>query len=132
LFKIASSISNSLLPVSPCFPKSELNLTISTSLIFSNSSLKYINFKDWALNNGYSDNLTIDRINVKGNYEPSNCCFISNKENAGKDKIKISKEAYLKIKDLISKGNGVEDSYKSLGFSRSAYYRAKERYENNR
>lgn len=93
---------------------------------------KYINFKDWALNNGYSDNLTIDRIDVNGNYEPSNCCFISNKENAGKDKIKISKEAYLKIKDLISKGNGVEDSYKSLGFSRSAYYGAKERYENNR
>ena len=93
---------------------------------------KYINFKDWALNNGYSDNLTIDRINVKGNYEPSNCCFISIKENAGKDKIKISKEVYLKIKDLISKGSGVEDSYKSLGFSRRAYYGAKERYENNR
>ena len=93
---------------------------------------KYINFKDWALNNGYSDNLTIDRINVKGNYEPSNCCFILNKENAGKDKIKISKEVYLKIKDLISKGSGVEDSYKSLGFSRRAYYGAKERYENNR
>ena len=93
---------------------------------------KYINFKDWALINGYSDNLTIDRINVKGNYEPSNCCFISIKENAGKDKIKISKEVYLKIKDLIIKGNGVEDSYKSFGFSRSAYYGAKERYENNR
>ena len=30
-------------------------------------------FRDWALENGYSDNLTLDRIDVNGNYEPSNC-----------------------------------------------------------
>lgn len=30
-------------------------------------------FKKWALINGYNDDLTIDRINVNGNYEPSNC-----------------------------------------------------------
>lgn len=30
-------------------------------------------FYDWALENGYSDKLTIDRINNDGNYEPSNC-----------------------------------------------------------
>lgn len=30
-------------------------------------------FKQWALNNGYQDNLTIDRIDFSGNYEPSNC-----------------------------------------------------------
>lgn len=33
----------------------------------------FINFKDWAFENGYSDELTIDRIDVNGNYEPSNC-----------------------------------------------------------
>lgn len=33
-------------------------------------------FYDWAINNGYDDTLTIDRINVDGNYEPSNCRFI--------------------------------------------------------
>lgn len=30
-------------------------------------------FYDWAIRSGYSENLTIDRINVNGNYEPSNC-----------------------------------------------------------
>ena len=37
-------------------------------------------FYDWAMTNGYSDTLTIDRINVNGNYEPTNCRWITNAE----------------------------------------------------
>lgn len=38
-------------------------------------------FYKWAMGNGYSDSLTIDRINSQGNYEPSNCQWVTRSEN---------------------------------------------------
>ena len=38
-------------------------------------------FHKWATNNGYSEGLELDRINSNGNYEPSNCRWISHKDN---------------------------------------------------
>lgn len=40
----------------------------------------FMSFYNWSVENGYNDTLTIDRINASGNYEPSNCRWITQKE----------------------------------------------------
>lgn len=42
----------------------------------------FINFYNWAMNNGYEDHLSIDRIDVDGNYDPNNCKWSNNHEQS--------------------------------------------------
>lgn len=44
------------------------------------SAANYQVFKDWALSTGYQPGLTIDRIDMNGNYEPGNCRWITIQE----------------------------------------------------
>ena len=55
-------------------------------------------FEKWALENGYQKGLTIDRIDRDGNYEPSNCRWVTPREN--------SKHANEKKKKKGRSGNG--------------------------
>jgi hypothetical protein len=66
--------------------------------------LDFVNFKDWAINNGYADNLTIDRIDVDGDYDPDNCKWSDwNTQAANQRKSDNTSSIYLGVSKRNSK-----------------------------
>lgn len=63
-------------------------------------------FHEWAINSGYSDELTIDRIDVDGNYQPSNCKWATMSEQRrnqrSKEKIQADREKTKERKNAES------------------------------
>lgn len=89
-------------------------------------SCSFESFREWSLNNGYTDDLTIDRINVNGDYCPENCRWISMKEQCnnrsnskmywcGEESHTISQWSeilnipYNKLYHSLHKGNTIEN-----------------------
>lgn len=71
----------------------------------------YEMFRDWALANGYDESLTIERNDPRGNYEPSNCTFITNKEQ------QANKLNTIRLPD----GSMAWDLAQSNGITRAAF-----------
>ena len=59
-------------------------------------------FYDWAIRNGYSDDLTIDRIDNDWNYEPSNCRWSTVKEQCNNRSSNINITIGNATKSLMS------------------------------
>ena len=70
-------------------------------------------FVDWALESGYSENLTIDRINVNGDYEPTNCRWITVAEQNRNKTTTVYVNYNGEKKSLMSvlKENGIKNNY---------------------
>lgn len=73
----------------------------------------YLLFEKWSLENGYKKGLTIDRINPDGNYEPSNCRWITRSENSSRVTKKtgiicLNEEEQKEIKEKRSYGYKIQ------------------------
>ena len=88
----------------------------------------FMNFYSWAMSNGYKDNLTLDRIDVNGNYDPNNCRWadmktqtnnktnnflitIFNRTQTLTEWCEEKGLSYEKISARISQGWSIEDAF---------------------
>ena len=103
---------------------------------------EFVPFMDWSNNNGYEEGLSIDRVDVNGNYEPSNCQWITRSENSSKDligkrqsqahidraaktKTKWNKEFISKVQEDIDSGLRTEDACLKHNISKWSFYSAR-------
>lgn len=82
----------------------------------------YNAFKNWAINNGYQDDLTIERIDVNGNYGPSNCRWANDTEQQYNKRNNIR----YKIRDKLLTNSEV---MKILGISWDCLRRISRQYD---
>lgn len=80
----------------------------------------FMSFYNWAMENGYTETLTIERIDVDGNYEPSNCKWIKMSEQSQNKTCNRFVEFNGETKILSEWCNELGVSYKTA-YSRLCY-----------
>lgn len=70
----------------------------------------YLNFKNWSMSHGYQLGLSLDRVEVDGNYEPSNCEWVTVSENSRRQTSKREE----KIRQLESENTILKEGLQTL------------------
>lgn len=71
-------------------------------------------FRDWAFKNGYQEKLSLDRIDVNGNYAPDNCRWISLEDQCHNKRQSRMYEFNGKVQDIAQWANEYGLKYATL------------------
>lgn len=77
-------------------------------------------FRNWAIVSGYVNGLQIDRVNNNGNYEPSNCRWVTSRQNGLNKRntiIILGETAEVVAGNLGLATNTIRNRIKQLGWS---------------
>lgn len=70
---------------------------------------EYAAFEHWALNSGYKGDLSIERLDVNGNYQPNNCIWATSQAQSENRRF-VAKASNGKLWVHIARENGISDS----------------------
>ena len=69
-----------------------------SGITYHSSWEDFLPFKEWAINNGYKENLTLDRYpDAYGNYEPSNCRWATKLQQSRNKRTRTHSSIYIGI-----------------------------------
>lgn len=104
-----------------CKTNSEYNRYGGRGITVCEEWLRYPKFKEWAMANEYSDDLTIDREDNDGCYHPGNCRWVTvKKNNRNRSSVKLSPQEVGEIKHLLlNKNMKIGDVAKKYNMSRT-------------